>query len=389
MDDGKVRIRRCEHRVRETAAAHVLACMRIFGGLKCELDRGRRATAFVERQQRGRMRRQRRRRVRNVRRAASAEPALPRRPVRARRGRRTRSNTAVTCAAPNSRLQLLPPKPKELLSTRRTGALRGFPAGSPLRCRDPCSCIQAARHEARARCASRLMAASTMPAAPSVWPVQPLVELQGVAVPNTLAHRAALGVVVRHRAGAVQIDVVDVAGRQRRALERGAHGGDRAAAVGLGRRHVIGIAGLAVAEQRRGLSAPGSSNAKPPASPIEMPLRAPSAGRQISPDMSCSELKPYSVVRHRLSTPPTTAASQMPAAIARRAAAKTFALDEQAVEIASAGPCKPEPRATKSATEKMFCVRRCVEPVGQRARLRNRARDRRARCAARPRCWCR
>jgi hypothetical protein len=52
----------------------------------------------------------------------------------------------------------------------------------------------------------------------------------------------------------------------------------------------------------------------------------------MSLDTSSSDLKPYSVVMHRLSTPPTTAASTTPSSIIRAAAAKTLALDEQAVE---------------------------------------------------------
>ena len=61
-------------------------------------------------------------------------------------------------------------------------------------------------------------------------------------------------------------------------------------------------------------------------------MRCASQGRQMSLDTSSSDLKPYSVVMHRLSTPPTTAASMTPSSIIRAAAAKTLALDEQAVE---------------------------------------------------------
>src|SRR5688572_19010099 len=74
-----------------------------------------------------------------------------------------------------------------------------------------------------------------------------------------------------------------------------------------------------------------SSNTNPAASPIEMPLRAASKGRQMSCDSSCNESKPCSVDRQRLSTPPTTAASIRPASIQRCAVRNTLALDEQAV----------------------------------------------------------
>jgi hypothetical protein len=56
-------------------------------------------------------------------------------------------------------------------------------------------------------------------------------------------------------------------------------------------------------------------------------------------------------VRQRLSTPPTTAASQNPASIARAADAKTFALDAQAAEIADATPSSPSRWRANSAME--------------------------------------
>ena len=84
---------------------------------------------------------------------------------------------------------------------------------------------------------------------------------------------------------------------------------------------------------------------------MEMPLRSASKGRQGSGESSSSELKPYSVVRHSESTPPTMAASIRPAAIMRAAEANTLALDEQAVETTTAGPSRPKAVRTKSATE--------------------------------------
>ena len=73
-------------------------------------------------------------------------------------------------------------------------------------------------------------------------------------------------------------------------------------------------------------------------------------------EVSSRELKPYSVVRHSESTPPTTAASMMLAAIIRCAEAKTLALDEQAEEMVATGPDKCRLRRTKSATEKGLWV---------------------------------
>ncbi len=71
---------------------------------------------------------------------------------------------------------------------------------------------------------------------------------------------------------------------------------------------------------------------------MEMPLRSGSQGRQGCGETSCSALKPYSVMLHSESTPPTTAASQRPDWIRRLALAKTLALEEQAVEMTKAGP---------------------------------------------------
>ena len=84
-----------------------------------------------------------------------------------------------------------------------------------------------------------------------------------------------------------------------------------------------------------------SSSAKAAPSPMEMPLRPASQGRQGSAEVSSSEAKPYSVVRHSESTPPTSAASMVPSASWRAAAANTLALDEHAVEMVAAMPVMP------------------------------------------------
>src|SRR6478672_3993607 len=96
-----------------------------------------------------------------------------------------------------------------------------------------------------------------------------------------------------------------------------------------------------------------SASAAP--SPIEMPLRSAAYGRQGRLEISPSELKPYSVVRHSESTPPTMAASIRPAAIMRRADANTLALDEQADDTAAAGPSSRSQWRVKSAAEKVLC----------------------------------
>ena len=81
-----------------------------------------------------------------------------------------------------------------------------------------------------------------------------------------------------------------------------------------------------------------------------MPLRFTSQGRQGSVEVSSSEAKPYSVVRHSESTPPTSAASSVPSSIWRAAAANTLALDEQAVEMVVAMPAMPRCVRSTSAS---------------------------------------
>src|SRR2546421_5488080 len=94
-----------------------------------------------------------------------------------------------------------------------------------------------------------------------------------------------------------------------------------------------------------------STRAKPAPSPIEMPSRSTSKGRQGSREVSSSERKPYSVVRHSVSAPPTTAASQTPAAIMRAALPNTFEVEEQADDTTSDGPLRSRLRRTKSPSE--------------------------------------
>jgi hypothetical protein len=143
---------------------------------------------------------------------------------------------------------LLPPKPKELLRARRTLPRRDSPGierdrrveifvfGLP----GSRSCVSA----------SAQMTASTAPAAPSVWPVAPLVELQGTRLPNSAADRLAFGGVIGRRRGAVQVDVVDVDRAQTGRAQRSRHRHPGAEAFRVRRRHVVGIARFAGAEQQ-------------------------------------------------------------------------------------------------------------------------------------------
>ena len=180
-----------------------------------------------------------------------------------------------------------------------------------------------------------------MPAAPSVWPVKPLVELACVGRRKAPRDQRAFDFVVLGAGRAVHVDVVDLVGAQAGACQRVVERAFGAQAFGMRRRHVVRVAGFAVAEQLRARRAPRSSSAKPAASPRLMPSRAASNGRHGSGDTSSSELKPNSTLPHSVSTPPTTAASTRPRRISRSAEANTLALDEQAVEMVSHGPSRP------------------------------------------------
>src|SRR5690606_13503206 len=93
---------------------------------------------------------------------------------------------AVHAAAPNSSEQLLPPNPKELFIT-----LRGLPSALSKRTCAPQAGSRALlfRVPGSSPCSSASSANtdSTMPAAPRVCPVQPLVELACSARGNTAA----------------------------------------------------------------------------------------------------------------------------------------------------------------------------------------------------------
>ena len=82
------------------------------------------------------------------------------------------------------------------------------------------------------------MTASIAPAAPREWPIIPFVELTGRQEgPDRLSFRG----VVEHRGGAVGVDVVDVGGREIRALKaRPSPGALRCRMVRLGDVKVVG-----------------------------------------------------------------------------------------------------------------------------------------------------
>ncbi len=147
-------------------------------------------------------------------------------------------------------MQLLPPKPKELLSAMRMS--RDSLASARLRSADRIGllAVERAGHEAVLQ-REQAKTDSRMPAAPSVCPLHPLVELARVRPSKAAATTARLDLVVLRCRGAVQVDVVDIgrddAGARERSLERES----RAETFGMRRRHVVRIAGFAPADQPR------------------------------------------------------------------------------------------------------------------------------------------
>ena len=82
----------------------------------------------------------------------------------------------------------------------------------------------------------------------------------GEARPEHGAQHPDLDLVVLPRAGAVRVHVVDRVGRERRRGQRAAQGGLRAASLGIGRRHVVGVAAARMTEHTgdaRARRAPG------------------------------------------------------------------------------------------------------------------------------------
>ena len=117
---------------------------------------------------------------------------------------------------PNTRLQLLPPKPKELVSAWRSGVGRAAAGGTftvnALGRGPVCPGLPGTKPSTRASAQST---ASTAPAAPRVWPVAPLGGGTRHAVAEHGGHGLAFGAVVGRCGRAVQVDVLDVRPRSR------------------------------------------------------------------------------------------------------------------------------------------------------------------------------
>ena len=113
---------------------------------------------------------------------------------------------------------------------------------------------------------------------------------------STLASAASLCA----RAGAVRVDEVDVVGRDARALDGRAHGGDAARRVGVRPRDVVGVAreavaadlGLDVRRPARTACASLSRTSRPAPSPRRSPWRFRSKGWHRSGAMAARRTKP-------------------------------------------------------------------------------------------------
>ena len=98
------------------------------------------------------------------------------------------------------------------------------------------------------------------------------------------------------------------------------------------------------------VSPSASSSTAPTASPICMPRRPASKGRQPCGSSNISEWKPDRAPTLRPSTPITSARRASPRRSMAAATSKALALEEQAVVIVSTGPSKPKSAATRRAT---------------------------------------
>ena len=200
---------------------------------------------------------------------------------------------AFTPARPKTRLQLEPPKPKELLMTRCSGSLRFGQQVVHRQRRIDFAGVDAGGHEVLAQregADHRFQRAGRAERVPGR-------ALGGAArylAPEHRGDRARFGRVVARRGGAVEVDVVDprcVQARRGRAPAASprARRARPGAARTCGARRSIHRSPAAAPHRRRGSSPARSSSANAAASPIDRPLRATSKGRQGSSRHSCSE----------------------------------------------------------------------------------------------------
>ena len=149
---------------------------------------------------------------------------------------------------------------------------------------------------------SAVIAASRPPAAPRVCPSIDLTDVTGSRVRPIAEHEAdaaRFGAIVVRRGRAVRVHVLDSIGVDRRVRQRPAHGRRDGPAVGLGRGRMKSLAGQAMAgdfgvdagARRRAASKSSSTSIAAP-SPIFMPARPRSNGRQLLVSMTLQRIEP-------------------------------------------------------------------------------------------------
>ncbi len=202
---------------------------------------------------------------------------------------------------------------------------------------------------------------------PSVWPDHPLVELHGVPSPNTAATAWSSIASFAPRAGAR-------AGSRNRSRSRASRPSPAPpasprpprrrpeAATTCGSRRCWRRSPAGAAGRR---PVPPARTRQPPRSRCQRGRRR--RGGMAAGDTRSSAAKPCSVMWHSVSTPPTTTASQIPAAIRWSASMKLFALDAQAADTTKAGPRQAErgPHVAGGGEHVVGVV--VIEPGRQRA----------------------
>ncbi len=152
-------------------------------------------------------------------------------------------------AAPNTRLQLLPPKPKEFDSTCRSGRSSAQSRIRLLKRRIELARVEAARNEAVLQAQRRDDRFGDAGGAQRV-PGPALGRAARRRIAEDAVDRRVLGAIVGGRRRAVQVDVVDLVRREARARERVAHRLVHAGSFGVRRGHVVAVGAFAVAQQR-------------------------------------------------------------------------------------------------------------------------------------------
>ncbi len=144
---------------------------------------------------------------------------------------------------------LWPPKPKLFEMTGPGSHGRASPITTSIVMSSPSTFVFAVGGIRRFSIDSSAAAASSAPAAPSAWPVTPLIDTTGhVARAEDLGDRRGFGLVVERRRRPVGVDLLDVGRVDAGVGEREAHAGDGADATRRGGGDVVGVGVARAAE---------------------------------------------------------------------------------------------------------------------------------------------